>query len=129
MLQMRSSSRARSPRRTPSSKRRVAAGSPCGPAPRRSRPWRRATARPRVVACGDDPGARAALSGAGIDEVTYGTGESSAVRLDVRSPGPRGALGVVSIVGQEDVEVRLQVDGAHNLLNATAAIATTHLLG
>ena len=83
----------------------------------------------RVVACGDDPGARAALSGAGIDEVTYGRGASSAVRLDVRSLGPRGTLGVVSIVGQEDVEVRLQVDGAHNLLNATAAIATTHLLG
>jgi UDP-N-acetylmuramate--alanine ligase len=82
-----------------------------------------------VVACADDPGARTSVAIAGAHAMTYGTDPDADVRLVTGSVGPGGARGVVSVTGGAPVEVRLRVDGAHNLLNAAAAIATASLVG
>jgi UDP-N-acetylmuramate--alanine ligase len=82
----------------------------------------------RVVVCADDPGAVRAVAAAEVPTTTYGTAEGADVRLDVDSVGPGGAGGSV-LVDADRVEVRLAVDGAHNLRNAAAAIATGRLLG
>src|SRR5439155_18444179 len=77
-----------------------------------------------VVACGDDAGARSAMERSGVDAITYGTGNGNDLRLSVMFVGPRGASGTISLAGEaEAVELALPVDGAHNLLDATAAVA------
>lgn len=104
-----------------------------------------------LVACADDAGALAladAHRAAGGRVVTYGTSPGSDVRLSgVR---PDGAAGVAArltvaddaeggsarpLAGAPDgdaslgLDLRLQVPGAHNALNAAAAVATAILLG
>ena len=52
------------------------------------------------------------------------------VRLSVSSVGPRGASGTISRSGEGgSVELSLPVDGAHNLLDATAATVAAALVG
>jgi len=82
----------------------------------------------RVVAFGDDPQVRAAMAAAGVDAVTYGmdTGNEIVVRID--RLGPTGAAGTLQVDGTQ-VDVRLGVDGPHNLLNAAAAVAVARDLG
>jgi UDP-N-acetylmuramate--alanine ligase len=82
-----------------------------------------------VVACGDDPGVRRSLALAGVEAVTYGTGKGNDVRVDVSTEGPGGARGNLLIAGIEPLELELRVDGAHNLLNAAATVATVRSLG
>ena len=77
-----------------------------------------------VVACGDDPGASAAIELADVDAQTYGIGEACAWRVVVEHLGPGGARGAVMTPHGDLVPLGLRVDGAHNLLNAAAAIAT-----
>ncbi|HEV8563569.1 MAG TPA: UDP-N-acetylmuramate--L-alanine ligase [Actinomycetota bacterium] len=82
-----------------------------------------------LVVCGDDPGARRALAASGREgALTYGTSEANDVRLDVVSVGPGGAKGTLHAAGAT-AELRLIVDGAHNLLNAGAAVAACGLAG
>jgi UDP-N-acetylmuramate--alanine ligase len=50
-------------------------------------------------------------------------------KLDIGSVGPGGAHGVVSGPDGSSTALRLRVDGAHNLLNAVAAIATASMVG
>jgi UDP-N-acetylmuramate--alanine ligase len=83
----------------------------------------------RVVAWGDDPNTRTALSIAGVTATTYGFGEENDYRLDLRDLGPTGAVGSLTLPGGGAVDVSLRVDGPHNLLNASAAIATAAILG
>ena len=85
----------------------------------------------RVVCCTDDPGVRAAatLAGGSASIVSYGCGEGTDWRLAVEDPGPGGAGGSVTDPQGTVTALRLRVDGAHNLLNATAAMATAALLG
>jgi UDP-N-acetylmuramate--alanine ligase len=83
----------------------------------------------RVVACTDDAGARAALLVAGVgDEISYGVEEGSDVRLTIESPGPGGAHGTLELDGRR-VPLHLRIDGAHNLLDAAAAVAVGGLVG
>jgi len=82
----------------------------------------------RVVVCADDPGAVRSVEGTRSPVTTYGTGADADVRLEVASPGPGGARGVVH-AGDERAEIRLAVDGAHNLLNAAAAVAAAGIVG
>ncbi|QDW63097.1 UDP-N-acetylmuramate--L-alanine ligase [Oerskovia sp. KBS0722] len=102
-----------------------------------------------LVACADDPGARAladAHRAAGGRVVTYGTSSGSDVRLsDVRPDGAAGVAARLAVAGDAGVtralagasdgdaslslDLRLQVPGAHNALNAAAAVATAILLG
>ena len=77
----------------------------------------------RVVACGDDSGAREVAASA-TDAVTYGFGPHNDVRV---VPGPTDGHWATDTRGTfefeaERVEVSLRVPGMHNLLNATAAI-------
>jgi UDP-N-acetylmuramate--alanine ligase len=81
-----------------------------------------------VVVAIDDPGATRAAAASGSPTTTYGVSEEADVRLTVSSPGPGGARGSVVVDGRTH-ELRLAVDGAHNLLNATAAVAVAGLVG
>ena len=81
-----------------------------------------------VVACGDDPAVRRALERAAVVATTYGTGDEVDLQLTVEHLGPEGARGRVRS-GDEDVAVTLQVDGAHNLLNATAVLGAAARAG
>ena len=81
-----------------------------------------------VVACGDDEGAGRALSLAGVDPITYGLWRGSRYAVRVEHLGPDGARGTVTVDG-ENLALSLRIDGAHNLLDATAAIATAHAMG
>ncbi|KRD40490.1 UDP-N-acetylmuramate--alanine ligase [Oerskovia sp. Root918] len=97
-----------------------------------------------LVACADDPGALAlaqAHRAAGGRVVTYGTTPGSDVLLtDVRPDGAAGVAARLTVAGGASgvgpagattgpFELRLQVPGAHNALNAAAAVATALLLG
>ncbi|MDP9328637.1 MAG: Mur ligase domain-containing protein, partial [Actinomycetota bacterium] len=66
-----------------------------------------------VVACGDDPGVRAAAARAGRDVVTYGIGEDTDVRVVVETDGPGGARGTIAPAREEPVAIHLTVDGSH----------------
>jgi UDP-N-acetylmuramate--alanine ligase len=79
-----------------------------------------------VVACGDDPGARAALGRAGVRALTYGTGEGVDVRVHLLREAPAaGRLGLP----EGEVEVTLPAVGGHNVLNAAAAVLAAGLVG
>ncbi len=82
----------------------------------------------RVVVAADDPGAMRAVAASGSPTTTYGVSEEADVRLMVSSPGPGGARGSI-LAGGTDHELRLTVDGTHNLLNATAAVVVAGLVG
>jgi UDP-N-acetylmuramate--alanine ligase len=82
----------------------------------------------RLVVCTDDAGAREALRIAGANAITYGEGADAELRLTVETPGPGGARGSL-VAGGARVPLELRVDGAHNLLDATAAVAASGLVG
>ena len=81
-----------------------------------------------LVACADDPGARAlaerTLARGNTRVVLYGTAEDAAVRLHDAGPG---RMGISTTAGTFGVE--LQVPGRHNALNAAAAFAVAIELG
>jgi UDP-N-acetylmuramate--alanine ligase len=81
-----------------------------------------------VVVCADDEGARRSVEPAGRPTTTYGTAEGADVRLTVTALGPSGGVGEV-VVGGRRFELRLPVDGAHNLLDAAATIAAAGIVG
>ena len=87
------------------------------------------TACTHVVACGDDPGVRSVLAATGATGLTYGTDEGNDLVVSVHELGPGGAAGVVRDAAGASVELRLRVDGAHNLLDATGAIGAARLVG
>ena len=82
----------------------------------------------RVVVCADDAGAREALDRSAAGAITYGTRSGVDVRLEVDSAGPGGARGTLTIDGVA-TPLALPIDGAHNLLDAAAAVAVGALVG
>jgi UDP-N-acetylmuramate--alanine ligase len=82
-----------------------------------------------VVACGDDAGVRAAVAVADTFVVTYGEDAENDWELRIETVGPGGARGVVTGPDGVATSLALHVDGAHNLLNAVAAIATAASVG
>ena len=82
-----------------------------------------------VIACGDDAGVRSVIERARVDAVTYGTEPGNDWTIVIDAVGPGGARGVVTAPDGSATPLALQVDGAHNLLNATAAVATASLVG
>ena len=83
-----------------------------------------------VVACGDDAGVRRALELAGADATTYGLGPDNDLILVVDQLGPSGSRGTVrERTSGRTTSVSLQVDGEHNLLDATAALIVGELVG
>ena len=82
-----------------------------------------------VVVCGDDLGVRTAMSLADTRVVTYGTDPANDWTLAIDAVGPGGARGDVAGPDGVVTTLTLQVDGAHNLLNAVAAVATAATVG
>ncbi|WP_265523395.1 UDP-N-acetylmuramate--L-alanine ligase [Oerskovia flava] len=85
-----------------------------------------------LVACADDPGARALAAAhreTGGTVLTYGTHPD--VDLRVRDVVPDGAHGLLARLdlGEDTTELALRVPGLHNALNAAAAVAVATLLG
>jgi UDP-N-acetylmuramate--alanine ligase len=80
------------------------------------------------VICADDDGASEAARLAGADPIRYGTAPDADPRLWIDTPGPGGARGVL-VVDTVAVPLSLPVDGAHNLLDAAAAIVVSGLVG
>jgi UDP-N-acetylmuramate--alanine ligase len=78
---------------------------------------RRRPGGPAIV-CIDDPGVRRLLPRIGGEVISYGRSASAQVRLVDRSSGPT----VLVAGGSHHLE--LAVPGEHNLLNATAVVAT-----
>ncbi len=83
----------------------------------------------RIVACGDDPGIRSTIDRSGVDALTYGLGDSNAVRVSVPPVSGSGATGVVTLEDGEAVEFHLTVTGTHNVLDATAALLAAREVG
>jgi UDP-N-acetylmuramate--alanine ligase len=82
----------------------------------------------RVVVCADDGSAMRAVSAAGCPITTYGTDAAAELHLTVGSVGPGGASASLLVDG-ESHRLRLAVDGAHNLMNAAAAVAACRAVG
>ena len=86
-----------------------------------------------LVACGDDPGARALAEKArasGLRVVTYGFGPENTWQATELHPNDMGGFDFVAVHRGEVVGTfQLQVPGEHNVLNATAAIAVALHLG
>ena len=82
-----------------------------------------------LVACGDDPGVQRALAVAGIRATTYGVDPANDLHVSIEALGPSGARGQVRASEGPPVMLDLRVDGAHNLLNATAALGVGDVLG
>jgi UDP-N-acetylmuramate--alanine ligase len=81
-----------------------------------------------VIMCADDEGAGEAVRVAGVDAIRYGVTPNADLRLTIETPGPGGARGSVAVDGRT-VPLALPIDGAHNLLDATAAIAVGGVVG
>jgi UDP-N-acetylmuramate--alanine ligase len=84
---------------------------------------RRRAGAPAIV-CLDDAGA-AALAEETDDVITYGTDPRADLRLIIDDGGPAR----LRAGGEDVVDFRLATPGHHNLLNATAALATVRWLG
>jgi len=82
----------------------------------------------QVVICADDAGAREAARLGGVRPVRYGIGPDVDLRLEVTTPGPGGARGTL-LAGGKEIPLVLRIDGAHNLLDAAAAVAAAELIG
>jgi UDP-N-acetylmuramate--alanine ligase len=85
-----------------------------------------------VVACADDPGAALLIDRArnrGVDVRTYGRSEGVDYRVELRGTGSRGWRFDTVARGVRLGVTELAVPGTHNVLNATAALATGIGLG
>jgi len=85
-----------------------------------------------VVACADDPGAARLAEAArarGADVRTYGTAPTADFVVSDLDTTDVGATGVISSAGEQLARLSLSVHGAHNVLNATAALAAGVGLG
>jgi UDP-N-acetylmuramate--alanine ligase len=83
----------------------------------------------QVVACGDDPGVRSVLTGTATTALRYGTSPDNDLVVAVDELGPAGARGRIRDRQGAEAPIRLQVDGAHNLSNAAAAVGVAGLVG
>jgi UDP-N-acetylmuramate--alanine ligase len=81
-----------------------------------------------LVAYWDDPGVRRSLAGYGGPLVRYGEGLDVDVRVRDTVLEAAAATAVFDVDGAP-VEVRLNVPGRHNVLNAAASLAVARLLG
>ena len=77
----------------------------------------------------DDPGVRAIAPRAGRRAVTFGLADGADWTAGITSRGPDGQRVSVFRRGEPATEIFLAVPGAHNVLNALAAIAVADLVG
>jgi UDP-N-acetylmuramate--alanine ligase len=86
-----------------------------------------------LVVCADDPGSHTlgqVAAAAGVDVRTYGISEMADVRVESLTVLPGGGYGFEAVAnGRRLGPVQLQVPGAHNALNAAAALSVGLGLG
>ena len=81
-----------------------------------------------LVVCADDVGAMRVVGAGRVGVTSYGTSAEADLRVEIYSVGPGGSLARI-VVGAETCQLRLAVDGAHNVRNAAAAVAVARCLG
>ncbi|MCQ1953853.1 UDP-N-acetylmuramate--L-alanine ligase [Arthrobacter sp. zg-Y238] len=86
-----------------------------------------------LVACADDAGAVALVERCpGVRVATYGYADGADVRVTATRPAGAGSVSTLqyTVDGRDaEVQLALQVPGAHNILNAAAAFAVALELG
>jgi UDP-N-acetylmuramate--alanine ligase len=82
-----------------------------------------------VVACCDDAEVRSAVAGASGGVLTYGRSGDAMFRIEDESYGPSASEFSLHGPGGLEGRFRINAPGAHNVLNATAAIAVALELG
>jgi len=86
-----------------------------------------------LLTCSDDAGTRWLASNHGREDIralTYGTDANADYRAEGLAPNQRGGFDFSVLYHDETLTaVSLQVPGAHNALNALAALAVMHHLG
>jgi UDP-N-acetylmuramate--alanine ligase len=84
----------------------------------------------RVIAGGDDVGARRVAARVAAPVWRVGTGSEADVRIGAAELTERGSTARVELPGtRAALTLRLQVPGLHNVRNAAAALAVVHELG
>jgi len=84
----------------------------------------------RVIAGGDDAGARRVAARVAAPVWRVGTGSDADVRIGAVELAERGSTARVELPGtRAALTLRLQVPGLHNVRNAAAALAVVHELG
>jgi UDP-N-acetylmuramate--alanine ligase len=74
------------------------------------------------VVCGDDPYLRMLLGKVTRRKKTYGFGKNNTYQITDYTPTTEGTQGRLRI-GKDSLQLKLQVPGKHNLLNAVATLA------
>ncbi|MGQ4494697.1 UDP-N-acetylmuramate--L-alanine ligase [Dermabacteraceae bacterium P13115] len=82
-----------------------------------------------LVACADDPGARALAEAAPCRTVLYGNAEDADWRISDVTTAAAGARARISHARHGELVLELAVTGAHNVLNAVGALAACVELG
>jgi UDP-N-acetylmuramate--alanine ligase len=84
-----------------------------------------------VIACADDEGTREALaaSGRAADAVTYGTGPDNRAVVSAVGGDAVSVRGSVRLPDGATLSLRIPVPGAHNLLDAAAAVLAAAAAG
>ena len=83
----------------------------------------------RVIAGGDDAGARRVAARLGGKVWRVGVGADADVRIGQTEFAPTGSRAMVTLPGGRVVALALRVPGMHNVRNAAAALAVVHELG
>ena len=82
-----------------------------------------------AVLCADDEHVRSIMPLMSKPIVTYGTGADAQVRASNVTPAHGAMCFTVHREGEKDLDIRLNLAGQHNVLNALAAIAVATELG
>lgn len=82
-----------------------------------------------AIVCAEDLRACEIASGTGVRLVTYGRTDGADVRCGALERLGRGHRFTVTFPDGQVLEASVAVPGEHNVLNATAALATAHSLG
>lgn len=83
----------------------------------------------RVIAGGDDPGARRVAARLAVPVWWVGVAGDAEVRIREARPDTSGTTASLDFPGGRTVRLRLRVAGFHNVRNAAAALAVAHELG
>ena len=82
----------------------------------------------RVLLCADWPGLEELCAGA-RERLSYGQAEGADYRASGLRPDAEGTAFTITFQGEVLGEARVSLPGTHNVLNALAALAVTHLYG
>jgi UDP-N-acetylmuramate--alanine ligase len=82
-----------------------------------------------LIGCGDDANVRTLMESYGGRKLTYGFDRANDVRATDIEPDETGSRFLLHNPDTDAIEVRLQVPGRHNVLNAMGAISAANAVG